>query len=155
MIYTEIIEKLKTIFEEVGEFAHEDQQYDFENYPEALEAQRIRKEFNDLHRKDYTYWDSEENMEIYGNLPDEYKIINRLYRQSIGLLWEEVDYNSFLTDREDWYSVKYFPEHNVYIKVLGYECPHREEVIFEEGWDCCEEVKPVQKTITIYERITN
>jgi len=36
MTYTEIIEKLKTIFEDVGEFAHEALQYDFENYPDEI-----------------------------------------------------------------------------------------------------------------------
>ena len=47
--YQEILEKLKEIFNSVDEFALEEQPYDFKNYPEALEAKKVRKEFVELH----------------------------------------------------------------------------------------------------------
>lgn len=150
MKYIDIIEKLKTLFD-IEDFAFECQQYDFENYPEALEAQKVRQNFIKLHRSGNDNWDSIENMEIYKKLPDEYKIINKLYRQSLGFFWEEIESNNLLTYREQWYSVKYFPDYNVYIKVVGRYCPHNEEVFFDEQWDCCKEVKPIEKTIITYE----
>jgi len=155
MTYTEIIEKLKTIFEDVEEFAFfQKDQYPLHKCPEALEAQRHRQDFMKLHCPDWI-WDSEKNKQDFKNLPNEYDIFDSLYRKQIDLSWEDVDDNDDDAFREDWYSVKYFPEHDIYIKVTGYFKSWSDEVEFEEGWDCCEDVKPVQKTITIYERITD
>jgi hypothetical protein len=50
---------------------------------------------------------------------------------------------------DHWESVKYFPEHDVFIKVVGfYQSYNGTE--FYDGWDCCSEVSPKEKTITIY-----
>jgi len=50
----------------------------------------------------------------------------------------------------EWYSVKYFTDHDIYIRVDGYYSSYN-GTDFDNGWDCCEEVKPQQKTITVYE----
>lgn len=49
-----------------------------------------------------------------------------------------------------WYSIQHFVEHDVYIKVTGYYSSY-EGTDFSDGWDCCENVKPQQKTVTVYE----
>ena len=46
LTFEQIIEKLKTIFDNVDGFAYEENPCDFKNYPEALEAQKVRKEFS-------------------------------------------------------------------------------------------------------------
>ena len=47
-----------------------------------------------------------------------------------------------------WYSVKYFPDHDVYIKTTGTYSSY-EGTEFYDGYG--EEVKPITKTITVYE----
>lgn len=49
---------------------------------------------------------------------------------------------------DTWYSVKYFKDHDVYIRTEGYYQSHY-GTDFHYGYG--EEVKPVQKTITVYE----
>lgn len=49
-----------------------------------------------------------------------------------------------------WYSVKYFKDHDVYIRVDGYYSSY-EGTDFYDGWGCCSEVKPIEKLITVYE----
>lgn len=49
---------------------------------------------------------------------------------------------------ETWYSVKYFPKHDVYIKTEGFYSSYN-GTDFDDGYG--EEVKPTQKTITVYE----
>ena len=48
----------------------------------------------------------------------------------------------------DWYSVKYFVDHDVYIKISGYYSSY-DGVYFDQGMGC--EVRPQKKTITVYE----
>lgn len=49
-----------------------------------------------------------------------------------------------------WYVVYHFVDHDVYIKVDGYYSSY-EGTDFYNGWGCCSEVKPKEKTITVYE----
>lgn len=50
----------------------------------------------------------------------------------------------------NWNRVYYFKDHDVYIKVTGYYSSYN-GTDFDEGWDCCSEVRPEQKTITVYQ----
>lgn len=51
---------------------------------------------------------------------------------------------------ETWYKVFHFTKHDVYIRVDGYYTSYN-GTDFYDGWDSCSEVRPVQKTITVYE----
>lgn len=51
---------------------------------------------------------------------------------------------------EEWYSVKHFPEHDVYIRVNGSYASY-DGTNFEDWDSSVKEVKPQQKTITVYE----
>lgn len=50
---------------------------------------------------------------------------------------------------DHWESVKYFKDHDVYIKVIGYYSSYN-GVDFYGDWDCCLEVMPKEKTIIVY-----
>ena len=63
---------------------------------------------------------------------------------------EEVDSYGGEDCGSEWYSVKYFSDHDVYIRVDGYYSSY-EGVDFYDGWDCCSNVRPKEKVITVYE----
>ena len=52
---------------------------------------------------------------------------------------------------DTWYSIKYFPDHDIYIKVEGYYSSYEGTSI--EGWHCCTEVRPQEKTIIVYNEV--
>jgi hypothetical protein len=51
---------------------------------------------------------------------------------------------------EDWRRVHHFTDHDVYLQVKGFYQSHY-GVDFYDEWDCITEVKPQEKTITVYE----
>lgn len=50
----------------------------------------------------------------------------------------------------NWTHTYHFTDHDVYLKVRGYYQSHY-GIDFDDGWDCVTEVRPVEKTITVYE----
>lgn len=62
--------------------------------------------------------------------------------------WEEVDSYGGEGQGDTWYSVKYFPKHDVYIRTDGWYSSYV-GVEFYDGYG--KEVKPVEKTITVYQ----
>jgi hypothetical protein len=63
---------------------------------------------------------------------------------------EEVDSYGGEDCGSTWYSVQHFKEHNVYIRVDGHYSSYN-GTDFYDGWSCCREVTPTQKTVTVYE----
>lgn len=55
-------------------------------------------------------------------------------------------------DGEYFESVKYFTDHDVYIKVVGRYSSY-EGTDFYNGWGSCSEVRPFEKIITVYKNI--
>jgi len=51
---------------------------------------------------------------------------------------------------ETYYNIFFFPEHDVYLRIDGFYSSY-EGVDYIEGWDSISQVKPKQKTITVYE----
>lgn len=49
-----------------------------------------------------------------------------------------------------WVSVKHFVDHDIYIAVTGYYQSHH-GTDFDNGWGCCSEVRPKNKTVVVYE----
>ena len=150
MTYVEIIEKLKTLYDEVDAFAYDEAPYSVDDYPESVEAARKMDGFVLLHRDNKYKWDSPENEAIYKKMPSAWNIAKKLYNEDEhSLIWEEVEQYGGEGKGEDWYSVKYFPKYDIYIRVDGwYQSYNGTE--FHSGWDCCKEVRPQQKTITVY-----
>jgi len=52
---------------------------------------------------------------------------------------------------EDWWCVKYFPDHDVYIKVRGYYTSYDGTQF--DGWENCFEVRPREKVVIVYDPI--
>lgn len=63
--------------------------------------------------------------------------------------FEEVEQHGGEGEGSEWYSVKYFPDHDIYIRVDGYYTSYHGTDF--DGWDSPYQVKPQQKTITVYE----
>ena len=61
--------------------------------------------------------------------------------------YEEVDQHGGEDEGSDWWSVKYFKDHDVYIKVSGFYSSYSGTEFEGYGF----EVKPKEKTITVYE----
>lgn len=62
--------------------------------------------------------------------------------------WTEVARGGGMDKGSDWYSVKYFKDHDIYIKTNGWYQSHY-GTDFDDGYG--QQVIPQQKTITIYE----
>jgi hypothetical protein len=86
------------------------------------------------------------------NREEFYSVINELEELTLKIVgigkWDEVEQHGGEDQGSNWYSVKYFKDHDVYIKTTGYYQSHM-GIEFYEGYG--EEVKPVEKTIVIYE----
>jgi hypothetical protein len=65
---------------------------------------------------------------------------------------DEVDQHGGEGQGESWHSVKFFPDHDIYVKVYGYYSSYN-GVDFYDGWSCCFEVKPKEKTIIVYKKV--
>lgn len=61
----------------------------------------------------------------------------------------EVDQYGGEGQGDTWYSIKYFPDHDVYLRVDGWYQSYS-GTDFNE-WEDVTEVRPKQKTITVYE----
>lgn len=54
---------------------------------------------------------------------------------------------------DTWWSVKYFKDHDVYLKVVGYYASHNGTDF--EGWESVSIVTPKEKTVTVYEKLND
>ena len=63
---------------------------------------------------------------------------------------EEIDQQGGEGEGDHWQSVKFFKNHNIYIKVVGFYTSH-EGTDFYSGWDCCSQVVPVERKVVFYE----
>lgn len=78
-----------------------------------------------------------------------YEDVTQDNREKIGK-WNEVEQHGGEGEGEDWYSVKYFPEHDIYIKVSGFYQSYS-GTDFGDFDDACKEVKPIERKVTFYE----
>lgn len=148
MKFEQVIEKLKSIFGEVGDFVSWDYLPRVDNYQESIDARQVRYEFQESN-KNWCHVGTKE-YEEYKQLPNPYEIANRLYRESLDIKWEDVQQQLLFVDWDYFYTVKYFPDYDIYIKIEGYY-DKLEGMEFYSWEDSCEEVFPTEKTITIYE----
>lgn len=62
----------------------------------------------------------------------------------------EVEQEGGEGEGSNWYSVQHFVEHDIYIKVSGYYQSYN-GTDFDDWDSACRQVRPKEKTITIYE----
>jgi len=129
----EIIEKLKESELEISDFAHEQIRYFGED---QAELDRLWREEKKTLYNDASTLKLEKEARI--------KAKNRYISGG----WEEIDQYGGEGQGDNWWSVKYFPEHDVYLKVHGSYQSY--DGTYFDGWSDVKEVKPVQKTITVY-----
>lgn len=109
--------------------------------PEPLNSER--KAYNDFYEQSY----SERKNKTAPKF--DWKAANDYFLEQTGLgKWEEVDQYGGEDQGSTWYSVKHFIDHDVYIRTDGYYQSYN-GTDFYQGYG--EEVKPVQKTITVFE----
>jgi len=148
--FNQIIEILKQNFDQVDDFGYEEIPYDTENFSsKALDAQNKLDKWlldnpNPGYGKHYDKWYKE-----YNSLPTKYSVARDEWFEKVGIKWEEVEQYGGEGQGSTWYSVKYFPNHDVYIRVDGYYSSYNGTDF--DGWDDCTEVRPKEKTITVYE----
>lgn len=96
--------------------------------------------------------------EILAILKDKIDLVDdfaygEFYPEELGLgTIEEVHQQGGEGEGDYWCSVKYFKDHDIYIKVYGYYSSYHGTDF--EPWDgSCSKVEPKEKTITVYESI--
>lgn len=130
----EIIEKLAASHLTVSNFAYEELPYLPEDEVKLKEFGKGKK------------WDDPE----LSQMRNEYsKKADQFFKDLVGD-WTEKDQHGGEGEGDNWWSIKYFPDHDVYIKVHGYYQSHY-GTDFGSWNDAVREVKPAEKTITVYE----
>lgn len=155
LTYNQILEKLKASGMSVSEFAYEETpefRINGEFSEKAKEAQHVKEQWEKNNpnpgfgSKKYEAWIKE-----YHSHPSKYYISSQEWLEQNALpTWKEIDQVGGEDEGSHWHSVKYFKDHDVYIKVTGWYSSYNGTDF--ESWDeACSEVRPQQKTITVYE----
>ena len=113
------------------------------NYQEILEE--VKKQCSDVSEFAHEGLDGDKVYPEAKYGTEEYS----LYKNPILGIVKQVANHGGEGKGEDWWVIYHFIDHNVYIKVNGYYQSYN-GTEFYDGWDCCSEVKPIQKTITVY-----
>jgi hypothetical protein len=148
---TELITLLQNNFS-IEEFAYNDSPTMNTFSENALKAQEILNEWvknnpnPGYSNKNYNQW-----LIDYDKYPSNYDISRQEWLKEKGIPnWIEVGQYGGEGQGDTWYSIKHFPALDIYLKVEGYYQSYN-GTEFYDGWDCCSEVKPIQKTITVFE----
>lgn len=121
--FGEIMSLIKEVYSSVSEFAYED----WMNIPEDFEPLNGELDWNIRTKRQDNYF------------------------RHIGLgEWNMSASYGGEGQGEEWWKVFHFVDHDVYIRIDGY-CESYNGVEFYDEWDCCKEVRPKEKTITVYE----
>lgn len=155
----QILEKLEEVFgNNISAFAHCDYteadvegfKYDEEKAKSiGKEKQEFWKSIEDTLPSNYEERKTHPNKIIYDSMPSKWGEMQRQLLEYLGLgEIKEVEQHGGEDQGSDWYSIKHFVDHDVYIKTSGWYASHH-GTDFEEGIG--EIVKPVKKTITVFE----
>ena len=167
--YEELIERLEKAFDKVSDVAHENYNWGrIEESPEYIKAKKAHDEWealnprpNDYNSKTWTSWTewNEAKLLPWQNKKQaelgEYSVIwefgNKLVLQAAGLgsSMESVESYGGEGQGETWYVVYYFKDLDLYIKVDGFYQSY--SGVSFNGWDDISIVRPVEKTVTVYE----
>lgn len=115
-------------------------------YDEAYEKMKAHPAYNNYKLVDDDYESLKQDF-YKVTTPHEQQTKELLNHLGLGEVEEVAQYGGE-GQGETWYSVKYFKDHDVYIKTNGYYQSYN-GTEFDDGYG--EEVRPQQKTITVYE----
>jgi hypothetical protein len=125
LTFNEILEGLENLYANVSAFARE-------NYLDTMVPEDFQPELNVI--EDWSK--RSERIENYRKfLFGEIVMVDRYGGEGGG---------------DTWYVVHHFVDHDVYIITEGFYQSYN-GVEFYDGWGCCREVRPKEKTITVYE----
>lgn len=155
MNYKEIFEFLENNGISVDEFAYETMvkiPYDFKPSARIQELKEAKeKAYKELNDSD-SQWSSDNPLyKAWSDIPEVDNEIQKEYLESVGVGEViEIEQHGGMDMGSTWYSIKHFPKHDIYIRVDGwYQSHHGTDF---DGWsDACSEVKPVTKTVTVFE----
>jgi hypothetical protein len=153
LTYNQIVEQLKNSGMSVYDFAYEDELPYDNNFSEAaLKAQQIKDQWiKENPNPGYGNDQYKEWYDKYQTFPTRFDIARREWLQNNNIpLWEEIDQKGGEDQGSHWHSVKYFKDHDVYIKVTGWYSSYN-GTDFEDWDEACSEVRPQQKIITVWE----
>jgi hypothetical protein len=153
--YNQILEQLKNSGIEISEFAWNDTpffQIDGEFSEKATEAKQIHHQWlKDNPQPAYNSKKYDEWKKKYDLIPTGYDVARQEWLEQNTLpSWEEVDQVGGEDEGSHWHSVKYFKDHDVYIKVTGWYSSYN-GTDFEDWDEACSEVRPQEKVITVWE----
>lgn len=143
----EILQIVEDASISVSDFAYEGVS-DLDLFSDYTDEQKIHVQFYKDHG-----WNAWKDYAEKHKLPESfYSFVEECYKAAgspkiIGE-WEEVASGGGMDKGSDWYSVKYFKDHDVYIRTDGYYQSHH-GTDFHDGYGY--EVFPQQKTITVYQ----
>ncbi len=125
LTFNEILERLKNVYENVSVFAHD-------GYGDTIIPEDFQPELNDP--ASWSNWTT------------------RVKNYQKFLFGEVVVVDSYggEGEGETWYVVHHFVDHDLYIRTDGFYQSY-DGVHFYDGWGSCREVRPKEKTITVYE----
>lgn len=148
----EIIKILKGSELTIENFAYDEIPYNSNTISiDAEAAQKKRDEWlNNNPSSGYNSENYQKWKENYSLFPSKYDILAKEWLEANNIpTWEEVEQYGGEGQEDTWYSVKYFKDHDVYLRVDGYYQSHSGTDF--ESWDSAVSiVKPQQKTITVY-----
>jgi hypothetical protein len=167
MTHEELLEKLKLICNKVDDFAYQQFSWDcIEDNPEYLKGKEAHDEWeksNPQPSHDSKVWPSyrdwskavldlwrEKKQAELGEYADIYSFGEKLILESVGLgSIEEIDSYGGEGQGETWYRVYYFKDIDLYVRVDGFYQSY--SGVSFNGWDDISIVRPVEKTVTVYE----
>ena len=120
-----------------------------EEWNAAYEAYRNHPGYNSSCLQDETY---NVLLSAFRNVksPDALATAEFLNHLGLGEI-KEVEQKGGEGEGDEWYSIKYFPKHQLWIKIDGWYTSHH-GTDFDESFDsCCKEVIPVEKTVIVYD----
>jgi hypothetical protein len=155
LTYNQIVEQLKNSGMSVYDFAYEETpalRVDGKFSEKALEAKRVKEQWiKENPNPGYVSPQWEEWHGKWSSFPSEYDVAQQEWLEQNSLpTWEEVDQEGGEDQGSHWHSVKYFKDHDVYIKVTGWYSSYN-GTDFEDWDSACNEVCPQQKIITVWE----
>jgi hypothetical protein len=149
----ELIEKLKEHFT-IESFAYDEIEFDANFSENAIKAQEHKDWWFkqnpqpvygiENYTEKYNKW-----YDLYTKLPSNYDIAQKEFSEENNIpSWITVEQYGGEGKGETWYSVKHFPELDIYLRVDGYYQSY--DGTSFNGWSCCTVVTPKEKTIIIY-----
>lgn len=63
----------------------------------------------------------------------------------------EVDQHGGSDEGSNWYSIKFFPDHDIYLKVSGWYSSYNGTDF--DGWESVKQVTPAKETVTVYKTL--